>query len=190
MKSKSKKSTASNAKKVLTKKKGTHQPQLEDIITLILRDHQPIKELIEVLKDPDESIDKKRPAFAEFEKKLLTHAKAEQETLYMEMKEQDETRVEAMEGDVEHSLAEQLIQELDSTSDDDLWMAKVKVLAEVVEHHVDEEEKEVLKEARKNIDVEQRIELGKAYLQLMEQSGNNGSLTLTQRESTRTEYQV
>lgn len=139
-----------------------------DISELILRDHKPIKELILILKDPDASFEKKLPAFAEFEISLSAHAKAEEESLYIYLKGEDETHIEGLEGDTEHVIAAQLMREInESKRDEDIWMAKAKVLAELVDHHVKEEEKEVLKSVRKDFSTEVRSKIGEVYSRLL-----------------------
>lgn len=139
-----------------------------DIVSLILRDHKPIKELILILKAPEVSIAKKKPAFVKFERALSSHAEAEEESLYIYLKKVNSLRTEGIEGDTEHSIAVQLMKEVnESDGDDATWMAKVKVLAELVDHHVKEEEKEVLKEVRKIFSADKRIEMGELYSQLL-----------------------
>lgn len=179
-----KKSTSKSASKKPT-------AATDDIVTLILRDHRPIKELILILKDQEISISKKRPAFADFESVLTSHAKAEEESLYVHLKEYDDLRTEGLEGDTEHAIAEQLMQEVNQSKDDeDLWMAKVKVLAELVDHHVKEEEKEVLKEVRKEVSLEERMELGEMYSQLLSkyQSEMGVQKKYTSKDNSRVQY--
>ena len=166
---KSKKSNASgkNAKSKAGQKSGSESG---DIASLILKDHKPIKELILILKDPDVSISEKQTAYAEFEPTLSCHARAEEESLYVYLKQEDDLRIEGLEGDTEHAIADQLMNEInESEGDDDTWMAKVKVLAEIVDHHVKEEEKDVLKEVRKDFSSEERKEIGKVYSRLLNQ---------------------
>jgi hemerythrin superfamily protein len=139
-----------------------------EITSLILRDHKPIKELILILKDPEVSFSKKQPAFSEFEQVLTHHAKAEEESLYVHLKHEDDLRIEGLEGDTEHAIAMQLIEEIkDSRDDEDTWMAKVKVLAEIVDHHVKEEEKSVLKQVKKEFSNDMRVEIGEMYSKLL-----------------------
>lgn len=164
--------TFSVVKKIISKKMPTKlkvQSKLEDISALILHDHEIIKKLILVLKDSEVGISKKKAAYVQFEEALSTHAKAEEESLYVHMKRLEALIVKGHEGDVEHAIASQLMKEINSLkdSDDDMWMAKVKVLAEVTDHHVKEEEKEVLKEARKEFDLEERVAIGKEYTKLL-----------------------
>ncbi len=46
-------------------------------------------------------------------------------------------------------------------------MAKVKVVAELVEHHIEEEEGEMFKEIRKEFDKEIRMQIGEDYTRLL-----------------------
>ena len=144
-----------------------------DITSLILRDHTPLKKLILALKDSKIEISKKQPAYEDFKRALTIHAQAEEESLYVHMKEEDEgddLRVEGYEGDTEHSLALELIKEIDEIrGNDDQWMAKVKVLAELVEHHLKEEETTFIKKIRKEFGAVERIEIGKEYSRLLNQ---------------------
>ncbi len=138
-----------------------------DIVELILQDHKPIKELLQVLKGSDVEFAEKRSTFEEFMPMLKNHAEPEQETLYVRMKDENELREDAFEGDVEHALAAQLMEELTpEPEDEDVWMAKVKVLAELVEHHIEEEEDEMLKQVRKAIDADTRYVIGQDYLNM------------------------
>lgn len=159
----------SSSAKMKSKSKVVKSAGTNDITSLILRDHQPLKKLIMTLKNAEIGIEKKRPLYNEFEQLLSQHAKAEEESLYVHMKEEDDLCLEGLEGDTEHAIADQLMAEIgEIKNDDDLWLAKVKVLAEVVEHHVKEEEKNVLKQVRKEFDEKERMEIGKEYLQQMD----------------------
>lgn len=157
-----------NRKTFNENKKLKADPNSSEITALILKDHKPIKELLLILKDAEISIAKKRPVFEEFERVLTNHAKAEEESLYVYLKQEDELCVEGIEGDTEHKMAERLMNEVNESRDDeDTWMAKVKVLAEVVDHHVKEEEKEILKDVRKEFNLEKRNEIGELYSRLI-----------------------
>lgn len=197
-KSNAKAKTASKAAKRSSSRKGgksnasgKSRSESTDVIALILKDHKPIKELIEILKDEEVSFAKKQPAFVEFELALTSHAKAEEESLYVHLKEIDHLVVEGLEGDIEHALADQLMREInDSNGDEDTWMAKVKVLAELVEHHVKEEEKEVFKKVRKDFNTEQRNEIGEMYARLHSEYQENApeNRKYTDRDDLRVQY--
>jgi hemerythrin superfamily protein len=152
----------SQNKKVTDKKPAAHG----DIIELILRDHKPLKRLIQTLKDGDIKRDRKAELFEEFVPLLVAHAKAEEKSLYMQLKETEDLRMDGYEGEVEHGIAEQLVHKINATPDDDKWNAKVKVLAELVEHHIEFEENEMLKEVEQFIDLPTRQAVGDTYTEL------------------------
>ncbi len=137
-----------------------------DVIDLILEDHVRLKELIETLKDSDmERIEKEAP-YEEFAMLLINHAKAEEKSLYVKMKKYQSLKVESYEGDTEHTIADQLVQKINATANDDEWTAKVKVLAELVEHHIEEEEGEMFDEIKNEMDLKVRKEIGAEYIKL------------------------
>lgn len=138
-----------------------------DVIDLILEDHKPLKELINTLKG-DAEFEEKFLCFEEFAPLLTMHAKPEEQTVYVYMKSTKDAREEGFEGDVEHGLADQLVEEIKRTDDEDLWMARVKVLAELVEHHIEEEEKELLPKYKEISDLEEREEIAVHFMKLKE----------------------
>ncbi len=143
------------------KKAKTTKRNKGDIIEIILQDHKPLKKLIKVLKG-DVGLSEKRRAFKEFAPLLGAHAKPEEETLYVTF-EDDDMRSEGFEGETEHGIADQLIEEIKGLDDTDMWMAKAKVLAELVEHHIEEEEDEIFPEYKKHSDIDERVSLGEDY---------------------------
>ncbi|MES2854447.1 MAG: hemerythrin domain-containing protein [Bdellovibrionota bacterium] len=160
-----------------TAKAQTRDMQKMAIDELILEDHKPLKQLIKILKDSEKDLNERKAAYEEFAVLLVSHAKPEEESLYVYMKQNEELREEAYEGDVEHGLADQLVEEIKRTTEDDLWSARVKVLAELVEHHIEEEEEELLPDFKKNSELEERIRLGNEFLALktkmLEQGGED-----------------
>lgn len=96
------------------------------------------------MKSDDATITQKKAAFKQFAPALIAHAKPEEQTWYMSMKNEDDMTIEGLEGDIEHGLADQLCSELRRTKENDMFEAKVKVLAEMVEHHIEEEEEDML----------------------------------------------
>ncbi|MFM6928450.1 MAG: hemerythrin domain-containing protein, partial [Bdellovibrio sp.] len=108
----------------------------------------------------------RRDALDEFAPLLITHAKPEEQTLYEFIKRDEDMRENGFEGDVEHAIADQLLEEIDRTESEDLWSARVKVLAELVEHHIQEEEEELLPQFKKHSDADDRANLGSNYLNL------------------------
>lgn len=168
-------------KKSAEKEADQKQPPVDnDIVDLILEDHKSLKQLIKVMKNPDVNLSKALDAFAEFAPLLVNHAKSEEQSLYVFMKKmrEEEHRVHAFEGDVEHTLADQLLEEIPRTDDDNECRAKIKVLAELVEHHIEEEEDEILPSFRGDTEAEDRARIGDKFLRfktLLNEQGNDDS---------------
>lgn len=139
-----------------------------EIVDLIKNDHKEIKELIEVMKSEESSDIEIAEAFSEFKYFLTAHAKPEEEVLYNFMKSNGDEEIQllAHEGDVEHTLADQLVEEAGNEEDKLKFRANVKVLAELVEHHIEEEEEEILPKLSKKVDLDTRRELANEYLML------------------------
>ncbi|WP_409477257.1 hemerythrin domain-containing protein [Pseudobdellovibrio sp. HCB154] len=154
------------------------QTSKDDIVKLILLDHAPLKRLIAILKDSELTIRTRRRAFDQFAPLLLVHAHAEQESFYTFLKDENrELRVHGLEGDVEHALAEYMVDEVKMAEDAGVWSARAKVLAELVEHHIEEEESEIIPDFKKEVDIEDRILIGKQYLDLKDHFRREESLT-------------
>ena len=89
------------------------------------------------------------------------HARIEEEILYPTLEEYEETRDISLEAYEEHALVKQLLEELAAApKDDERWTAKFTVLKENVEHHVEEEEGEMFKKARKVLGEDEIENLG------------------------------
>lgn len=136
----------------------------ENIISIIKEDHEPLKELIKIMKDSEAEFDERKQAFMEFAPLLVTHAKAEEKALYEFMKTQPELKMFAFEGDTEHMMADQLCEEIERVELEDEISAKIKVLAEAVEHHIKEEENSVFPEVKKKVSDAKLVALTKIYV--------------------------
>lgn len=160
-----KKKTKRSVKKSVNRTRA--RDSAEDIISMILEDHKPLKSLIKIMKNSDKyDLTERQNAFEEFCPRLITHAKPEEQTMYVYMKGEEELREGGFEGDVEHQLADQMIEEAKRTEDEDLWSARVKVLAELVEHHIKEEEEELLPDFRRHSEKAERQKMGEQFLRL------------------------
>ncbi len=117
------------------------ETQSQDAVALLKQDHRTVEELFASFESA--SGDGKKQRIAEqICLELAVHAKIEEEIFYpaCEGKVEEELLQEAY---VEHDGAKVLIAEISggSGSSDEFYDAKVKVLQEQIEHHVEEEEK-------------------------------------------------
>lgn len=147
----------------------------DDLITLILDDHRPLKEMIRVLKDAGRSLGERRGVFEDFARHLTVHARPEEEVLYARMKDDPVLRTEAFEGEVEHGLTDQMLEEAKRTDDANLWSARVKVMAELLENHIHLEETELLPDFKARTTLEERARMGREFVdrktRLVDQGG-------------------
>jgi len=118
-----------------------------DAVSLLTNDHADVAELFEeyqALVEAEGGEDEKQ-ALAERICALLTaHATIEEEIFYPAAREALDEQKLLDEAEVEHATAKDLIEQIQSMDPtDELYDAKVKVLGEYVNHHVQEEEGEL-----------------------------------------------
>jgi hemerythrin-like domain-containing protein len=85
--------------------------------------------------------------------------------LYRGMEKSEEGKDDALEGAVEHEVVDRLMEDLSRSRSigSDKWTARCTVLQELLEHHIDEEEGEFFKIARKIFDREGLTKMGTAF---------------------------
>ena len=137
-----------------------------DAISLLMQDHEHVKDLFEQFENlTDRAKVSKKKLADEICSELTKHTMVEEEIFYPAVrsagKEFEDMIDEAV---VEHASAKQLIAEIEAMDPgEDLYDAKVKVLSEMIEHHVGEEEGELFPKVRKaGLDLE---ELGQQMAQ-------------------------
>jgi hypothetical protein len=133
-----------------------------DAIALLKADHEKVSGLFAQLEETTERAEKTRAElFTKLKQELDLHAHVEETIFYPVLKKSEETRDITMEGIQEHHVVKVLLRELDAMEvTSETWTAKLKVLKENVEHHVEEEEDEMFKKARTVLSNEQLEELG------------------------------
>jgi hemerythrin superfamily protein len=132
--------------------------QGSDATALLTEDHNKVKQLFkqyEELKEEGNSEEKAALA-AEICLELTVHAQVEEEIFYPAVRQSIDDNDLMNEAEVEHASAKDLIAQIgEMDPEDDMLDAKVKVLGEYVNHHVQEEEKEMFPKARKaKVDLE------------------------------------
>lgn len=122
-----------------------------DAIALLSADHKEVKALFKEYEKLADAEDDGRQDLAEQICAMLTvHATVEEEIFYPAVHEALDEPDLVDEATVEHSTAKDLIAQIqESSPDDELYDAKVKVLGEYIDHHVKEEEAELFPQAKK-----------------------------------------
>jgi len=143
------------------------EPEL-DLLDTLKEEHEAVSELLKKLVESDGAAERRR-LVAQIKANLVPHVKAEQKVLYdaiIALRDKD-AKQDGEEGYIEHALASKTLTDLEKISDvtSPEHRATAKVLRELVEHHVKEEENQVWSDAKKNFSVEQRQLMNKRYLQ-------------------------
>jgi hemerythrin superfamily protein len=124
----------------------------DDAIAMLMADHREVEELFKRYEGlSDRSKTSKKKTADQICTALTLHAAIEEEIFYPAVREAVKEAEDIVdEAVVEHASAKDLIAQLQEMDpDDELYDAKVKVLSEQIEHHVEEEEKEMFPKVRK-----------------------------------------
>jgi len=124
-----------------------------DAVKLLTNDHKEVKTLFKAYDKlvKDQADNSEKQAIAHKICTLLTvHATVEEEIFYPAARGALEAQDLIDEATVEHATAKDLIAQIEAMSPgDELYDAKVKVLNEYIEHHVQEEEGELFPKVKK-----------------------------------------
>ena len=129
----------------------------KDPFKMLKEDHRKVEKLFKEMEDAGERAVKTREhLFDELKSELELHAEIEEQFMYPMLEESDETKDMVLEAYEEHKVVKDLLAELEvEEQGSDVWMAKLKVMKENVEHHVQEEEEELFPEAKDVLSDEQ-----------------------------------
>ena len=124
-----------------------------DAIEQLTADHRKVEKLFkeyDQLVATEASYNEKEALAATICAELTVHAQVEEEIFYPAARDILDEEDLVDEAVVEHASAKDLIAQLaDMSPDDDLYDAKVKVLSELIEHHVEEEEDQMFPKLKK-----------------------------------------
>jgi hemerythrin superfamily protein len=123
-----------------------------DAIAMLMADHKKVKKLFsDFEKLKEEGSDEDKSAIVDLIcNELKIHTELEEEIFYPAVRKAIEDSDLMDEALVEHCGAKSLIAQLEGASpDDDLYDAKVTVLGEQIDHHVEEEERKMFPRAKK-----------------------------------------
>jgi hemerythrin superfamily protein len=145
-----------------------------NVITLLKQDHQKVKKMLKELEETTERAAKKREElFAEVQRELKLHELVEEEIVYPAFREKSKLKDIVLEGYEEHHVVDLIMDEIaDESVTDETWPAKLKVMQENVEHHVEEEEEKMFPQARKLFEEEELESLGELVEQRKRQEQN------------------
>lgn len=146
--------------------KGPDRDDPDDLFALLERDHRAVRGLLEQAHDTiDDDPEGARLLVAEATIQLLAHARGEERTLYPALERHRAATDLALEGREEHAVLESLVGKLAAARTvDATFKAKLKVLTEILDHHVDEEEEQMFPEAREVLGAERLTAIAAAFI--------------------------
>jgi hypothetical protein len=133
-----------------------------DALALLKADHDKVKKLLAEGETTTERGEKTRTElFATIKGEMIVHERIEEEIFYPELKDHPRAKDIVLEGYEEHHVVDEIMGELEATDvTDETWGAKFKVMKENIEHHIEEEEGEMFKQARAVFDRQELEDLG------------------------------
>lgn len=130
-------------------------------LDLLKEDHDILKKYLEMAEE--EGDHDKRDLMSRIATHFRVHEQIEEEIFYPALKEHPKAKDLVLEGYQEHHVVDILLKELETMPvEDERWAAKLKVLKENVEHHIEEEEGEMFRKAQKIFDKQELENLGQS----------------------------
>ena len=129
---------------------------------LLKKQHRQVEKLFKQCEKAEDAR-QRRQLMEQIASALKLHTKLEEEVFYPAVREIGSSKAEEMvdEAFEEHHVVDLVLAELPSIDpEDERFQAKMTVLSELVEHHVDEEEEEMFPMAEKKLGAERIKELG------------------------------
>ena len=137
-----------------------------DILDTLQSEHDEVQELLAKLVRSENGREQKS-LLAKIKAALVPHTKAEEKVVYdavLALKGVP-AKVDGNEGYIEHGLASETLKKLDQlTANTPQFKAAAKVLKELIEHHVKEEESNIWARVRDNFSAEQRAQMNRDFL--------------------------
>ena len=133
-----------------------------DAITMLKADHDKVKGLLSDLETTTErGVKTREELFATIKGELAIHEVIEEEIFYPALKSHPKAKDIVLEAYEEHHVVDLLMGELESLDvSDPTWGAKAIVMKENIEHHIEEEEGEMFRQARQVFDRQELQDLG------------------------------
>lgn len=135
-------------------------PTSGDVADLIAADHRLLEDLMRTMRDSEADRDAARAAFSDL---LVAHSEAEEETVYPHLKSKKVIDGEEEEhGEEEHAATNEALLALlrAEGTDTQTFEDALEAVAEVLNHHIGEEELSILNPAKEDASQELRERLG------------------------------
>jgi hemerythrin superfamily protein len=145
-------------------------PDETDVLDTLKKEHDELQELLAKLVDSDKAAERKS-LLVRVKAALVPHSKAEEKIVYdaviaSKSSTKDKHKIDGAEGYLEHAIASQTLLKLNkitpATSPE--FTAHAKVLKELIDHHVQEEERNIWSDVKESFDSDDRKAMNLRYL--------------------------
>ena len=135
-----------------------------DALSLLKEDHDKVKKLLKDLDSTTErGVKTREQLFNKIKQELEIHEAIEEEIFYPALKDHPKTKELTLEAYEEHHVVDLVMAEIEAIPfDQETWGAKFTVMKENVEHHIEEEEGEMFKQAKQVFDEDELSQLGES----------------------------
>jgi hemerythrin superfamily protein len=138
-----------------------------DILDTLKKEHDEVKSLLADLEDAKTSAER-RALVRQIKAALVPHTKAEEKVVYdavIGLRDKD-AQSDGYEGYLEHEWASKTLERLGSIANatSPEHKATAKVLKELVEHHIREEERNIWADFKKNFSTAERTQMNLAFV--------------------------
>ena len=141
-----------------------------DAYQILMKDHRKVEDLFEQIEQTEDRAGRDRQQlFQKLREALELHTEVEERLVYPEMKKHPGTRKFADDALKEHAVVKRLLEEIGGLpTDDDRWPDMIDELDHAVQHHVREEEEQMVPAARREISESRASELGRQIEEMKE----------------------
>ncbi|MBV9044988.1 MAG: hemerythrin domain-containing protein [Alphaproteobacteria bacterium] len=142
------------------------KPDDMDILDKLHEEHEEVRELLGKLVESERAPERMKLLKA-IKEALVPHTKAEEKVVYDAIiaTRDKNAKIDGNEGYFEHAHADMALKRLGTIkpASSPEFTAAAKVLKELVEHHIREEESNVWSDVKKNFSADERIEMNRAF---------------------------
>ncbi len=110
----------------------------QEFFQVLKKDHEKLTGIIQAMKSqaPMDSVD----MVVQLKRELMPHQEAEKETFYKALSRMPDAHRLALKAEEEHHVTETVLSELEKTPSGDHWAAKLDVLEDLIQEHIQKEE--------------------------------------------------
>lgn len=147
---------------------GRTERRAPDIFELLARDHRSMRRLFDQLEAiPAHARRVREQVYLVLRKHILDHAEAEEDVVYQRFADSENPAMQnmIMAAREEHALVEFVLEDIDDVdASDDRWAVKIRVLRDLLERHIDDEEALQVPAMRRELEAGEAEELAAVFV--------------------------